>query len=116
MEQRKIIDELIDVRIEFENQFNLKITFKNIKEAKGIEDNDEVVGIDKRSGFAPAWGGDSADDQQYYCYPVIVVKRPRPETDEEYFKRKQKEENESRQKEEKERLDYLRLKAKFEGS
>lgn len=112
MEQRKIIQERVEIRFEYENSFNNKITFGNIKKAVGISDDDEVIEITEKSGWGPTWGG----DEQYYRYPVIVVNRPRPETDDEYFARLKKQENINKQKEESERLEYLRLKAKFEAS
>lgn len=111
MEARKIIEELVDIRIDFENQFSDKITFGNIKKAKGISDSDEVFGVTVRSGFAPSWGGEQDD---YYRYPVIIVKNKRPETDDEYFTRLKKEEADKKVQEERDRLEYLRLKAKFE--
>lgn len=109
MEQRKTIEYTEDIRTEFVPG-TTKITFKNIRLTRGITDDDEIVGIAIRKGYAPAFG---YDEEEFYMYPVIIVKRTRLETDEEFVKRiKDAEENEKRVREEL-RTEFLRLKAIF---
>ena len=65
----------------------------------------------KESGFGSM---KSEDELDTYLIPKITVIRQRPETDDEYFQRMKEEEDRVRIKEEGEKLEYLRLKAKFE--
>lgn len=54
------------------------------------------------------------DEEWHHAYFQVTVLRPRPETDEEYFARKKEEAKRVQEREDRERLEYLRLKAKFE--
>jgi hypothetical protein len=57
----------------------------------------------------------SMDDNEVTSYsPIIVVERKVLETDEEFFTRMKQEEATKKQTDERERLEFLRLKAKFE--
>lgn len=56
------------------------------------------------------------DELETLDVATLVVIRNRPETDEEYFQRQQREETQRNQILEREKLEYLRLKAKFENN
>jgi len=64
----------------------------------------------------PGFGSMEPDDDypKTYYAPSVTIVRPRPETDTEYEKRMKHQEQIKKETEEKERLEYLRLKAKFE--
>jgi len=114
MNERKTIVELLDIRFDFESNHNYRITFDAIKKTQGILPDDEILSIAVRSGFEPPMFGNDPDETIHYCYPVFVVKRARPETDDEYLARMKKEELARKIQEEKDKLEYLRLKAIFE--
>ncbi len=65
---------------------------------------------------SPSFGSMEPDEDypRSYYTPSVIVIRPRPENDEEYEKRMKNMEETKKQTEEKEKLEYLRLKAKFE--
>jgi hypothetical protein len=66
---------------------------------------------EKESGFGSMKMEDELDT---FYIPTLEIVRKRPETDEEYLKRQQNEQQYKNTHEEREKLEYLRLKAKFE--
>lgn len=117
MESRKTIEERITIKIgkQFAETYKNPYTWKDLMETDKVLPTDTVYNFcyveEKENGFGSMKMEDKLDD---YYYPAIVVIRPRPETDDEYLKRKQQEQVYSKQTEEREKLEYLRLKAKFE--
>lgn len=117
MEQRKFIDEIINLPIGegLSEDYKKEYTWADLLKTKNILDTDIVWNFyykeEKESGFASM---KTEDELGNYYYPVIQVKRCRPETDEEFLKRKQTEQSYRNKTEEQEKLEYLRLKAKFE--
>lgn len=118
MEQRKIIEEKFTIKIgkQFAETYKKPYTWKDLMETENVLPTDKVYNFcyveEKESGFGSM---KMEDELENYYYPAIVVIRARPETDEEFLKRKQNDEVFNREKEEKEKLEYLRLKAKFEN-
>ena len=76
--------------------------------------DDDVIGLAVRTEKYTPYGFN--DDERERTFVVVRVNRKRKETDEEYFARQKKEAKEKADFEEKEKLEYLRLKAKFEGN
>ena len=93
-------------------------TWKQLTETKGLLPTDVideftyVKEIEEFPGF-----GSMDDEEDYpktYYTPSVIVIRPRPENDEEYEKRMSRAEEIKKNTDEREKLEYLRLKAKFE--
>lgn len=90
-------------------------TWKDLIETKDILPTDIVIGVEyKKEQESGMFSMKMEDELEYYYTPTIIAKRIRPETDEEYFTRKSQEQKRIEKTEEQERLEYLRLKAKFE--
>ncbi len=87
---------------------------KMIQAVNSIEDDEQVMGMESRSGYSPTWGGGQDDEGIYYCYMVLIARKYRPETDQEYFDRMKNSENIKKSIKEKQRIEFLRLKAIFE--
>jgi hypothetical protein len=114
MEARKKIDILRDVII-YPSPFKVTVNKENLRKAvETLKDGDEVIGMAERSGFYQAEFSMN-EEEQYYHHWAFVVRNQRDETDDEYYERLKKHEQNLKQIEEKEKLEYLRLKAKFEG-
>jgi len=117
MKERITINEDIYLPIPIEKieTYEQHITMQDILSVSGYRSTDIFVGVEwyyeKESGFGIM---DMDYELKTYCYPKLVLIRKRPETDEEYFKRVKLIETIKKQTEERERLEYLRLKAKFE--
>lgn len=85
-----------------------------------IEDNDEIISIKQIKGSRVPLGSVNGEEEPY-SYWVVLVKRWRNETSDEYYQRMKKEVyfkiqkiEKEKQEEEMEKLEYLRLKAKYE--
>lgn len=115
MEQRKTVDEKISFTIKESKEYKTDITFGELCAVKDVLPTDILNDISFKKEEGSGFGLMSEDDIRSYYVPTLTVIRKRPETDDEFLKRKQDEENVNRQKDEKERLEYLRLKAKFEN-
>lgn len=117
MEQRKIIDERIRVQIDFPKDYkeSFVCTWEKLQSLQNILPSDKVIGLgffeEKKGG---GFGISEEEAQETVYVPCLVIIRPRPETDEEYLKRMRDKEEFISYQEEKERLEFLRLKAKFE--
>lgn len=118
MEQRRIVDEqiVLNIPVNTNNMHRYKpgIQWEELIKTKDVLPTDIVSEIgyrtDKESGFGSMKMEDELEDIHI---ATLVVIRKRPETDEEFLKRKQSDEMYNNQKEEKEKLEYLRLKAKY---
>lgn len=115
MEQRKIIEERIYVQILPGSEYKQDVSPKQLFETKGLLDTDRVIAFDWKEWDDVPFGSNDGEPKTYYS-PCVVVLRKRPETDDEYFKRMKEETQRKKDVEERERLEYLRLKAKFESN
>lgn len=120
MEPRKIIDEKLTFGIKPSKEYkeNPFCRWKELLKIKGLLPDDVIheftyaVTIQHEPEF-----GNIDYDEEYpksYYTPSIIVIRPRPENDEEYSARMKDKVTIEMQKERHEKLEYLRLKAKFE--
>ena len=91
------------------------ILWEELMKTKDVLPTDIISEIgyrtEKENGFGSMKREDELEDIHI---PTLVVKRDRLETDEEFLKRKQSDETFKKQQEEKDKLEYLRLKARFE--
>jgi len=117
MESRKIIDEKITFPIKDSKEYKDKpfCTWEELIVIKGLLPGDQIYDFHYEKDIVEegGWGEDDDYPKTYYT-PSVNVIRPRKENDEEYEKRMKEMNKIKRQEEEKERLEYLRLKAKFE--
>ena len=119
MNKREIVNEKLTIRIKKGSSYKTMIfcTWEELIATKKLLPGDQINGIMwveheySTGGFG---GMDYEPDERVEWYPAIVVVRPRPETDEEFEKRMKKKATFDEQNLEKEKLEYLRLKAKFE--
>ncbi len=117
MEHRKTIEERIYVQILPGTDYKIDVFPKDLLATKGLLDTDKIVAFDwKKWESKGGFGSYSEEDEgtKTYYSPCVVVLRKRQETDDEYFKRMKEETQRNKDVEERERLEYLRLKAKFE--
>ena len=114
MEQRKEIEVVKDVIID-NTSFESKRVNKEklLKTINTLSDTDEILGIAERSGWHEPGFGSMDGEPVFYCHFAVVIRNYRLETDEEYFRRMKELEETNKQFNERERLEYLRLKAKF---
>lgn len=99
------------------NSSNHKVTKeKLIKTLQKVEEEEEILEIKEVSGwFEPSgFGMYEPGEKIYQRYWELTLRKHTPETDEEYEHRMNFEEQIRRNNEENEKLEYLRLKAKFE--
>ncbi len=112
MESRQTIDEQIYIQIQSADTYHKDVSgesFKNI--FKEILDTDIIKGF----VWKESKGGFMRDPDDTFYSPCIVVIRKRPENDEEFSKRMKEKAEREKQTEERERLEYLRSKAKYEN-
>ena len=76
---------------------------------------DKIVELTHKGYEAQSWGMSEDDSTTTYYVPIIIVERVEEETDDEYSTRMKREEATRINTEKNERLEYLRLKAKFEN-
>lgn len=117
MDLRRIVDEIIPLPVPIHaDTYKVDWTWADLKKTHGLKDDDVIVDIrwkkQKESGFMSMKMEDELREL-YFLY--IDVKRKRPETDEEYSKRQSEQVKRQKEIDEREKLEYLRLKAKFEG-
>ena len=81
-----------------------------------LPENSKFVSITRNSGFRPAasFGYSTEEESEYFDALVLLYDVPRLETDEEFLKRMKDEERQKKEVEEREKILYLKLKAKFE--
>jgi hypothetical protein len=111
MNQRKTIDEKIDIQIKPATDYRESILVSELLATKDILPTDTVIGIGYVEKEERSFG---MDEPKTFYTPILRVIRKRPETDEEYSKRMEQEAKTLKDVEEREKLEYLRLKAKFE--
>lgn len=114
MEQRRQVqrDRVIPIH---QTMFGSKVTKERIiTTLREVEDGEEIIDLGEVSGFREAGFRSMSDDPVHYQHWQITVRKYTPETDEEYLKRKKTEESYKSTAEERDKLEYLRLKAKYE--
>jgi hypothetical protein len=117
MEQRQIVDEKITFPIKGGSIYKSSefCTWKELIETQGPISSDIIHDLFYKEVECRGWGEMSEDNEPSIWYvPTVTVIRPRPETDEEFEIRMRIKATFAQQNEERERLEYLRLKAKFE--
>lgn len=117
MEQRKIVDEHLQFKIGINtvDTYKKNITWKDVLETKGVLPDDIIDNIFYKEERETGMFSLKMEDELEMLYiPTLEVIRKRPETDEEFLHRKQGEQKVKNDTEKRERLEYLRLKAKFE--
>jgi hypothetical protein len=99
------------------DKYKTDILWKDLIKVEGVCPNDKITHLgwveEKVTGFG---GGYDIDNEEIEYIFYITVTRSRLETDEEFAGRMQDEENRRKGQEEQERLEYLRLRAKYETS
>lgn len=116
MDHRKIIDEkiLISIPIKVKSYKN-DIYWRDILDIEGIQLDDKVHDIIWKKEEQINFGSEDIENEDnIVMVPKLFVTRKRKETDKEYLDRKRIEENQNKINEERDKLEYLRLKAKFE--
>jgi hypothetical protein len=114
MEQRRTLTKLIDVQLApFENWTKQPFTPELFNACKDFKPGDIIKSFIYKEHSGPSFLSTDDGDVRSYS-PVVVVERKVVETDEEYFARMKQEETLKKQTDERERLEFLRLKAKFE--
>ena len=119
MESRQIVNERLTFPIKQGKTYKPTefCTWEELINTERLKPTDIIIDFfykeEKENGFASM---KTEDELETYYTPSVTVIRKRPENDEEYSQRMQLEASAKKQQEEKERLDYLRLKAKFEGN
>lgn len=76
---------------------------------------DKIVELTHRGYEAVNWGNMEDSTPTTYYVPIIIVERYEEETDEEYSTRMKRDETNRINTDKNERLEYLRLKAKYEN-
>tara|TARA_R110000796_G_scaffold88978_2_gene192353 strand:+ start:1230 stop:1571 length:342 start_codon:yes stop_codon:yes gene_type:complete len=112
MEERKTVREVLDFPIKRGQEWKEEITFGDICSVKDVLPTDELYHITHKEQEPHAFS--MSDNEHSWYIPTIQVIRERLETDDEFLVRKQEDERRIGVTEEKEKLEYLRLKAKFE--
>lgn len=114
MNTRKTITEQKLIRIPVKvDTYKVDLFWKDFIKAEVLE-NDIVLGFKwQEETAACGFGGNSIEDSPEYKVPYIIVSRDRVETDNEFLNRQILEVERQKQLEEKEKLEYLRLHAKY---
>lgn len=127
MEDRRIIDEKIYLPIKQALLYRSSepcCTWAELLLTPGILVTDKVLQIgwhEKTNQLGGGIGGCSMSEwedtpkEEIVYTPTIVVIRKRPETDDEFYKRMKRKTDFDQKNIEKKKLEYLRLKAKFEN-
>lgn len=117
MEERKTITDKMLFRVgknvKFET-YRVDLSWKDIIETVGILPTDEFGGVKFFDEKVPSFSYDTESSDETYSIAYVIVYRKRLETDDEFLKRMESEERSRKLREESEKLEYLRLKAKFE--
>lgn len=116
MKKRETIKERLVFPIGTTEDWKQPLLFKDVKNAKGVLLTDSVMAIGYTQKESSGFGMMDEDDICTLYTPSIEVDRERVETDNEYKERMDREISRIRENEDRDRLDYLRLKAKFEQS
>jgi len=113
MEPRRTVEDTLEFAIKHNEGYKCDITWGDFLECKVLLKTDRVLNFTWREETSAVPFSCDDTERTYYTFYIIVA-RKRPETDDEYFKRVKIEEDRKKEFEERERLEYLRLKAKFE--
>ncbi len=109
---------IIDKEYKFDlhrDQYSTGFTIGMIISCKELLPTDKITSLNDETREYAGWGSGPEDEGKTYSQPVITITRREMESDQDYFDRMKKEENFKKSTEERERLEYLRLKAKFES-
>ena len=114
MEQRRTLTKEIKVQLSPYEAYDKKpFTPEPFNACKDFQPGDIIKEFRYSEKHEVPFG--SMDDNEVTSYsPIVVVYRKMLETDEEFFTRMKQEETLKKQTDERERLEFLRLKAKFE--
>lgn len=107
----------IDSIVDTSHQFVLRgRDFKKL-DLSEIKDSDEIIGLGYKIGETkePFHNLDQDWEPEKYYVPGLLIRTRREETDDEYFNRVKRYEENKVKNNEKEKLEYLRLKAKYEA-
>lgn len=109
---KKMIKETIKIPIPvaMTEEWEVDIKWEELIGTKGILPNDIFLGYTWEYKEVASW----CSDAKTYRAPYLVIRRERPETDDEYLLRLKSVERTLIEENEKEYLEYLRLKAKYE--
>lgn len=110
---KKILTKEFDIQVAVGKEYKEDFTPEMIKDCKDFLPGDIIVKWKHGEQTGSTFGGMDNEERTWY-WPIIVVQRKVEETDDEYFNRIKSEERIKKEFEQKERLEYLRLKAKFE--
>jgi len=120
MELREIVKEKLTFGIKRAKEYKEQpfCTWEELIATKGLLPDDIIdeFKYDKIIKTEPGFACTDDPDNypKTYYAPSVVVVRPRLENDEEYSNRMKRNEHSKKETEEREKLEYLRLKAKFE--
>lgn len=113
METRQPIDENIMIQIRTAYDYKGEISGSDFKIATSkILSDDRVVGIH----WTKSTGGFGYEEGQTFYCPNIWVIRKRLENDEEFTKRMKEKVQREKQNEDRERLEYIRLREKYQNN
>lgn len=121
MEQRQIIKEQIILNIPVNrnsfDSYKPGIRWSELIETKNVLPTDIISEVGYRTEKENGFGSMKMDDELEDIHiATLVVIRNRPETDDEFLKRQKEKNNFQHNIEEREKLEYLRLKAKYDKS
>jgi hypothetical protein len=114
METKRIVDERIYIRIPVSTEtYKVDIKWEDFLKAKNINPTDVVNGFVWKEENITTFGYDTEEPEPHQV-PYILITRRRPENDDEYSARMKEKAQFDAATETRERLEYLRLKAKYE--
>ncbi len=109
---KKVITETIKlpIPVAVTEEWEIDIKWEELIATKDVLPNDVFLGHTWEYKEIAGFGSEA----KTYRVPFLVIKRQREETDDEFFLRLKSADSITKEKEERERLEYLRLKAKYE--
>lgn len=110
---KKIVNETIKVPIPvaLTEEWEVDIKWSELTAIQGVLANDVFLGHTWEDREILGW---RQSEPKTYRVPYLVLRREREETDDEFFSRLKEADKITKEKEDRERLEYLRLKAKYE--
>lgn len=117
--KRKMVDEMISFTIRPTESYKSIdfCTWEDLMKIDGIIPSDVIVNFYWETGEGTKFGGYEEGEQDSTHYtPMVTVKRRRLENDKEFELRMLTEAKKRQKEDEEDKLEYLRLKAKFENN
>jgi hypothetical protein len=110
---KKKVNETIKVSIPvaLTEEWEVDIKWSELIATQGVLENDVFLGHTWEDKEIMGW---CQSEPKTYRVPYLVLRREREETDDEFFLRLKEADKITKEKEDRERLEYLRLKAKYE--